>query len=77
LRGFKVKFRDGDEEEIEERYACKNLIQDQFDKIEDLQQEVDNVEASSKISIKSEKIYFNARLSGKYLNRLIIIICCV
>ena len=58
MRGFKVKFRDGNEEEIEERYACKNLIQDQFDKIEDLQQEVDKVEASSKISIKSEKIYF-------------------
>jgi hypothetical protein len=60
LREFKVKFRDGDEEEIKERYACKNLIQDQFDKIEDLQQEVDTVEASSKISIKSEKIYVNA-----------------
>lgn len=58
LRGFKVKSRDDDEEEIEERYACKNLIQDQFDKIEDLQQEIDKVEASSKISIKSEKIYF-------------------
>ena len=55
MRGFKVKFRDGDEEEIEERYVRKNLIQDQLDKIEDLQEEGDKLEASSKISIKSER----------------------
>lgn len=58
MRGFKVKFGDGNEEEIEERYFRKNLIQDQVNKIEDLQQEVDKVEASSKISIKSEEICF-------------------
>ena len=77
MRGFKVKFGDGNEEEIEERYACKNLIQDQFDKIEDLQQEVDKVEASSKIASKVKRSTLHARLSRKYLNRLIMIICCV
>ena len=77
MRGFKVKFRDGDEEEIEERYVRKNLIQDQLDKIEDLQEEGDKLEASSKISIKSERSALNARLSRKYLNLLTIIICCV
>lgn len=77
MRGFKVKFGDGNEEEIKERYLRKNLIQDQVNKIEDLQRDLDKVKVSSKISIKSEKICLNARLSRKYLNRLIMIICCV
>jgi hypothetical protein len=47
-RGFKVKFRENNEEEIEKRYVRKNLIQDQFDKIEDLQQQVNKVESGFK-----------------------------